>query len=126
MEPAKQKPEHPLVNRHLKVFALNKLIGVAEIIGIDDGMGIAFGKFKPNETYAEYQPIFRLFTLAISGENEQVNDTVLLAEYFAKRDTLELTCKDENNQQLSTGWIHIIDLSEELDDYEIEIKLNQI
>lgn len=89
------------------------IVGRSELERADPGMGIRAGAFRPGLGYELVQPVFRLFTEAVSASSGAPNDEAKLARYYRARDALGLELFDAAGGKVATDRIHIADRTEE-------------
>jgi hypothetical protein len=108
------------------VIYKDQAIGISRLAVLDDGMGMALGKFDPLPPYDALRPIFLEFTSLQPERGNQV-DSQLLANYFAKRDALGLILSDEHGRLIENDHIHILDWGPEYDaDLELEVHITDM
>ncbi len=108
-----------------RILINNKAIGYSELKIIDAGMGILFGNFTPTSEYENYRPIFRLFIEAMLLEEKHEPNEEKLKEYFRKRDLLGITVEKEGGKTIPGTTVHIIDHSDDLGYYEVEVHVSK-
>ncbi len=102
----------------------NKCIGTVRLTGVDTGMGIALGEFTPTPVYEEVRLVFRLFTKAMLAQEARKPYEDDLNAYYRQRDELHLHVEDADGRLIPSECVHIVDLSLEMGDYEVEIVLS--
>jgi hypothetical protein len=70
----------------------------------------AWGGFRPGLGYELVQPVFRLFSQAVSRDGV-THDRDLLERYYKARDQLNLELVDGDGNAIKTTAIHIVDYS---------------
>jgi hypothetical protein len=108
-----------------RILINNKEIGYSELKIIDAGMGVLFGNFTPTSEYENYRPIFRLYIEAMLLKEKHEPNEEKLKEYFRKRDLLGITVEKEGGKTIPVTTVHIIDLSDKLGYYEVEIYVSK-
>ncbi len=107
-----------------KIMYGSKCIGAVRLTGVDTGMGVALGEFTPTSAYEEVRPVFRLFTKAMTDQEAREPYEDELNAYYRQRDELNLHVEDAEGRSIPSECIHILDLSLEMGDYEVEIILS--
>jgi hypothetical protein len=104
---------------HLLANAVD--IGETLLEWADESMGVYGGHFLPNERYAEFKPIIRLYVEAVSLSGEGATDHAKLAEYRRRVSSLSLTLVGPDAQPITGAQITITDLIEEINEAEVEV-----
>jgi hypothetical protein len=84
-------------------------------------MGVYGGHFLPNDRYAEFKPIIRLYAEAVSWIGEGATDHAKLAEYRRQVSSLSLTLVSPDAQPITGAQITTTDLIEEINEAEVEV-----
>jgi hypothetical protein len=104
---------------HLLANAVD--IGETLLEWADESMGVYGGRFLPNDRYAEFKPIIRLYAEAVSWKGEGTTDQAKLAEYRRQVSSLSLTLVGPDAQPITGAEIAITDLIEEINEAEVEV-----
>ena len=105
------------------IFADNTLIGWSDLPSGDPPMGVASGRFYPNEAYEKIRPLIREREL-YDGLFDGVKDEQLLNEAWARINAIHFSVFSEEGQELHPeAGILLSDFSEELgeDGYEVSV-----
>jgi hypothetical protein len=85
------------------------VVGWSDLERIEPELGRARGRFRPGVGYDLVQPVFRLFTEAVSRDDSATRDEAKLSRYHQSRDALALELVDQSGQRIATSTIHIVD-----------------
>ncbi|HVS05183.1 MAG TPA: hypothetical protein VHK65_03350 [Candidatus Dormibacteraeota bacterium] len=96
-------------------------IGETLLEWADESMGVYGGHFLPNDRYAEFKPIIRLYAEAVSWSGEAATDQAKLTEYRRRVSSLGLTLVGPDAQPITGAQITITDLIEEINEAEVEV-----
>lgn len=96
-------------------------IGETVLEWADESMGVYGGHFLPNDRYAEFKPIIRLYAEAVSWSGEGATDHAKLAEYRRQVSSLSLTLVSPDAQPITGAQITTTDLIEEINEAEVEV-----
>ena len=96
------------------------IVGHSELEQVAPELGRASGEFRPGLGYELVQPVFRLFSQAVSRDGTR-RDAALLERYYKARDALGLELQDEHEQRIQAAAIHIADYSHEGGDPAIRL-----
>ena len=83
-------------------------IGHSDLEHADVPLRRAWGEFRPGLGYELVQPVFRLFSQAVSPDGT-TRDASLLERYYKARDALNLQLVDGDGRAIKTSAIHIVD-----------------
>src|SRR5689334_224502 len=109
-----------MVSPPFRILSDSEVIGTSHLDMHEASMGIVRGKFQPTQRYKDVQPIFRLYTDGmLKGSGVKID----LNEYYQKRDQLHLRLKSPDGDDIPVLTVHIIDLSNEGFESEVEIIL---
>ena len=112
------------MSRHT-VKMQNVVVGWSDLENADASLGRARGLFRPGIGYELVQPVFQLFTDAVSADGDGVTDPDKLERYHRSRDALALSLEDESGRQIRTSGIHIEDFSDRPDGrIELEVLIS--
>ncbi len=84
------------------------IVGHSDLEYMEPDVGRAWGAFRPGLGYDLVQPVFRLFSAAVTPQGE-TTDAVGLARYHAARDAMKLELVDGDGRAIRTSVIHIAD-----------------
>ena len=90
------------------------VIGSCAFDQFDDGLAVAAGAFQPAPGYARVRSIFRRFAEAVADAPRTPVDEAEVARYYRERDALQLELLDTHGRVIPTGFIHIVDFTEEV------------
>lgn len=96
------------------------IVGHSELEHADQGLGRAWGAFRPGMGYELVQPVFRLFAQAVPKDGS-ANDDAMLARYYKARDALKLELVSADGRPIPTSTIHIADYTVEEGPNAIEL-----
>ena len=85
-------------------------IGHSDLEHAEADVRRAWGGFRPGLGYELVQPVFRLFSQAVSRDGV-THDRDLLERYYKARDQLNLELVDGDGNVIKTTTIHIVDYS---------------
>lgn len=108
------------------IYSHEKLIGHADFVAFDPGMGCTVAPFMPSGDYEEIRPIIREFSfLGSSADTNATEETRLHAEeVFRRLEALQLKAQTVAGEDIElAGGVSILDFSEELDDDPYEVTL---
>src|SRR5436190_23940238 len=88
------------------------IVGHSELENVEPELRRAWGAFRPGLGYELVQPVFRLFSQAVSRDGEQ-RDPPLLERYYKARDALRLELQNDAGQTIQASAIHIADYTAE-------------
>ena len=91
-------------------------IGETLLEWADESMGVYGGRFIPNDRYAEFKPIIRLYAEAVDWSGGEATDHVKLAEYKRRVSSL-----NPDAQPIMGAQITITDLIEKINEAEVEV-----
>lgn len=111
---------------HCFIYAHEELIGEADFIVLDSGMGVTSAPFRPNENYEKIRPAIRAYSLlgTLADINATEETKAYAAEVQRRCDSLGLTTVTVSGEMLEmAGGISISDYFEELEDDPYEVTL---
>jgi hypothetical protein len=88
------------------------IVGHSELENADQGLGRAWGQFRPGLGYELVQPVFRIFAQAAPRDGSS-RDEAGLERYYKARDAMGLELVDASGHQIRTSAIHIADYTVE-------------
>ena len=106
------------------IYSHKDLIGEADFVAFDPGMGVISAPFRPSENYEEIRPTIREFSfLGTSADTDATEETrANAAEVLCRCASLELTARTVSGERLElAGGVSLLDYSEELEDLAVEI-----
>jgi hypothetical protein len=109
--------------KRFQVWSGGQMVAETDLEMHDPGMNVYSGRLYATASYQHVRPVFKAFAAALGRIGAEQN--AALEEYFRRRDDVELTIHD-GEQQLDADWIHIIDLEDSLDDLQIEVSMNSV
>ena len=86
------------------------IIGYSDLEHTERDVRRAWGAFRAGVGYELVQPVFRLFSQAVSRDGA-THDPQLLERYYKARDQLHLELFDGDGNPIETTAIHIVDYS---------------
>ena len=86
------------------------IIGHSDLEHAESDVRRAWGAFRAGVGYELVQPVFRLFSGAVSRDGV-THDPALLERYYNARDRLHLELIDGDGNAIETTTIHIVDYS---------------
>ena len=105
---------------------LTVTIGHSDLEHAEVDVRRAWGAFRAGLGYELVQPVFRLFSGAVSRDGV-THDPALLERYYNARDRLHLELIDGDGNAIETTTIHIIDYSSgdgRPDDVELDVLIS--
>jgi hypothetical protein len=98
-------------------------VGHSELEHVDVEVRRAWGAFRPGLGYDMVQPIFALFSKAVSRDGG-TKDAELLDRYQNARDALNLQLVDGDGRPIGTTAIHIADYSDAGGGIELDVLIS--
>jgi len=108
------------------IYSHEELIGKANFVAFDPGMGVASAPFSPSENYEKIRPTVHAFSLLGSlADINATDETKAHAEEVSRRfASLGLTARTDAGEVLEPeGGVSLWDFSKELDDDPYEVSL---
>lgn len=108
------------------IYSHDEIIGEADFVSFDPGMGHTLAPFRPNENYEKIRAVIREFSfLGTMADTNATEQTRLHADEVLDRlAALGLRARTAAGEELnSAGPVSILDFSEELDDDPYEVTL---
>jgi hypothetical protein len=96
-------------------------IGETLLEWADQSMGVYGGRFIPNDRYAEFKPVIRLYAQAVAWSGGGATDHAKLAEYRRRISAVSITLVGPDAQPITGAQMTIIDLIEEINEAEVEV-----
>jgi hypothetical protein len=88
------------------------IVGHSELENSDQGLGRAWGQFRPGLGYELVQPVFRIFAQAVPRDGSP-RDEAGVERYYKARDAMGLELVDATGHPIRTSAIHIADYTVE-------------
>jgi hypothetical protein len=105
-----QRPQVEQMRHTVRLHGV--IVGHSDLEHIEPDIGRAWGAFRPGLGYELVQPVFKLFSQAVSRDGSP-RDPALLDRYYKARDALRLELQDDSGQPIKTSAIHIADYTAE-------------
>lgn len=108
--------------RAMKSFQIwrgDQLIGESDLEMRDSGMNVYSGRFYAQPAYHQVRSIFKIFSDALDHAGDVHN--TMAHEYYRQRDELGLSISRRDGSRLSAEWIHIVDVTDDLDELQIDV-----
>lgn len=109
------------MSKTYRIICDGEVIGTSALEERDAGMGTASGQFEPATAYQKVRWVFRTYS---DAQREQgPADEQKVAEYYRRRDELNLSVESANGQSVPVTVVHISDFADETDHdaYEVEV-----
>jgi len=98
-------------------------VGHSELEHVDVEVRRAWGEFRPGLGYDLVQPVFALYSQAVSRDGATLN-AALLDRYQKARDALSLQLLDADGRPIGTSAIHIADYLETGGAIELDVLIS--
>ena len=111
---------------HCFIYSHDLLVGEADFVAFDSGMGHTLAPFHPNENYEKIRALVRAFSFLGTAADTDANEQTRLHadEVLDRLVALKLRARTAAGEELnSAGPVSILDFSEELVDDPYEVTL---